>query len=477
MAALTELSATQLARALRARELSPVEVVDAYLARVEAENPALNAIVTLRADDARREAAEAERALARGEEGPLLGVPFTVKDVFATAGVRTTCGTALLADHVPAADATAVARLRAAGGIMLGKTNCSELALWPHTANPLFGETRSPLGPVSPGGSSGGESAAIAARLSPLGLACDFGGSLRWPAQCTGIASIRPTVGRIPGTGLLPALSRREPAPPNSVSLQGRVQVAGPMARTVADLELALGSLCGPDGLDPAAVPVPLRPSAAVDVGALRIAWCDGDGVTAVRADLVAVVERAAARLGASPARPAALERANDCYSRLRAVDGLYEVRALVAGRESEIGEPLRNLLATTGVASMADLATLWIERDELLADFLAFLEEVDVLLLPVAAVPAYDPSGPARAGTRELTPWEVLAPCRAISLFGVPAAAVPCGFSVEGLPVCVQVVGRPFREDEVLAVAAAIESVCASVCASECASELTARG
>ena len=117
----------------------------------------------------------------------------------------------------------------------------------------------------------------------------------------------------------------------------------------------------------------------------------------------------------------------------------------------------------------MADLATLWSERDELRADFLAFLEEVEVLLLPVAAVPAYDASGPARAGTRELTPWEVLAPCRAISLFGVPAAAVPCGFSAEGLPVCVQVVGRPFREDEVLAVAAAIESVCAS--------ELAARG
>ena len=463
MTALTELSATTLARALRGRELSPVEVVDAYLERIEAENPALNAIVTLCAEQARHEAAEAERALRRGDERPLLGVPFTVKDVFATAGVRTTCGSALLADHVPTADATAVARLRAAGGIMLGKTNCPEFALWPHTSNRLFGETRSPLGPVSPGGSSGGDSAAIAARLSPLGLACDFGGSLRWPAQCTGIASIRPTVGRIPGTGLLPSHSRREPAPPNSVSLQGRIQVAGPMARTVADLELALDVLCGPDGRDPAAVPVPLRPSAAVDVGRLRIAWCDGDGVTGVRADLVAAVERAAARLGATPARPAALERANDCFSRLRTVDGLHELRDLVAGREAEIGDPLRDLLAATGDASAADLAALWIERDELRAEMLAFLDEHEVLLLPVAAVPAYDAAAPARVGTRELTPWGVLAPCRAISLFGLPAAAVPCGLSAEGLPVGVQVVGRPFREDEALAVAAAIESMSGS--------------
>ena len=459
MTAATELSATALARALQARELSPVEVVEAYLERIEAENPALNAIVTLCAEAARREAAAAERALARGDRRPLLGVPFTVKDVFASAGVRTTCGTALLADHVPAADATAVARLRAAGGIMLGKTNCPEFGLWPHTANPLFGETRSPLGPVSPGGSSGGESAAVAARLSPLGLGCDFGGSLRWPAQCTGIASIRPTVGRIPGSGLLPSLSGREPAPPNSLSLQGRVQVAGPLARTVADLELALGVLCGPDGIDPAAIPAPLLPSAAVDVGALRMAWCEGDGVTAVRADLVSAVEQAAALFGAGRARPAALERANDCYTRLRAVDGLHELRALVAGREAEIGGPLRDLLAATGDASTAELTALWIERDELRADLLAFLDEYEILLLPVAAVPAYDAAGPARVGSRELTPWEVLAPCRAISLFGVPAAAVPCGLSDEGLPICVQVVGRPYREDEVLAVAAAIES------------------
>ena len=230
------------------------------------------------------------------------------------------------------------------------------------------------------------------------------------------------------------------------------------MARTVADLELALGILCGPDGIDPAATAVPLWASATVDVGALRVAWCDGDGVTEVRADLVAAVERAAAVVGATRARPAALERANDCYTRLRAVDGLPELRALVAGREAEIGGPLRDLLAATGEASVGDLSALWIERDELRADLLVFLEEYGVLLLPVAAVPAYDPSVPARVGARELTPWDVLAPCRAISLFGIPAAAVPCGVSEEGLPICVQVVGRPFREDEVLAVAAAIE-------------------
>jgi Asp-tRNA(Asn)/Glu-tRNA(Gln) amidotransferase A subunit family amidase len=439
-----DLDAFAIAAAVRARDLSPVEVVEAHLERLEEANPRLNAVVTVCADEARRAARslEAERAA-----GPLAGVPFTVKDVIATAGVRTTAGSRLLADHVPARDATAVARLRAADAILLGKGNCSEFALWPHTANPVFGETRSPVGPVGPGGSSGGDAAAVAAEIVPLALAGDFGGSLRWPAHCTGIVALRPTVGRIPGTGQLPQ--------PGSVSLQGRVSVLGPLTRSVADLELALGVLAGPDGIDPLAVPAPLGRVDELP----PLAWCDGDGSVPVRPDVVAVVERAAAALGAERARPAALESAHDVYSRLRALDGLHELRALVAGREQELGEPLRELLAATREGTMAELVALWAERDALRADLLAFLEELPVLLLPVAAVPAYDPlQAPAVAG-RELSAWEVLGPCRAISLFGLPAAAVTCGVSADGLPVAVQVVGRPFREDEVLAVARALEA------------------
>jgi amidase len=306
-AELVELSAGELAAAMRRRDASPVEVVDAHLARIETCNPDLNALVALRQVGARQEAKAAEAALLRGDQlGPLHGIPFTVKDIIATAELPTTCGSGALAGYRPRADATAVARMRAAGGILLGKSNCPEFALGIFSSSPLFGRPQSPLGEITPGGSSAGESAAIAAGLSPLGLGTDFGGSLRWPAHCTGIASIRPTVGRVPGTGQVPGPAGHDSGPPNAVSLQGRLQVIGPLARTAADLDLALSVLVGPDGIDPAAVPVPLPRAADTDALALAYAWCDGDGSTPLRPDVVALVEQAATcleRLGATVVR------------------------------------------------------------------------------------------------------------------------------------------------------------------------------
>jgi Asp-tRNA(Asn)/Glu-tRNA(Gln) amidotransferase A subunit family amidase len=438
-----QLSAVSLAAAVRARQLSPVEVVEAHLERLWEANEELNAIVTVTAEHARAEA----RRLERDPAGPLAGVPFTVKDVIATANVRTTAGSCVLADHVPRLDATVVARARAAGAILIGKGNCSEFALWPHTTNPLFGETRNPVGPVSAGGSSGGDAAAVSAGIVPLALGGDFGGSLRWPAHCTGIAALRPTPGRVPRTGEIPGCG--------SVSLQGRVSVLGPLARTVDDLELALTVLAGPDGIDPLAVPAPLGRAEGVE----HVAWCDGDGTTPVRPDLVAVVEEAAAVIGAERSRPSALERANDVYSRLRRLDGLHELRALVGGRDEELGQPLRSLLAETRDGTMAELVELWAERDALRASFLSFLDRYPILILPVAAVPAYDPRFAPVVENHELSAWDVLAPCRAVSLFGVPAAAVTVGTTRDGLPVAVQIVGRPFCEDEVLAVARRLEA------------------
>jgi Asp-tRNA(Asn)/Glu-tRNA(Gln) amidotransferase A subunit family amidase len=438
-----QLTAVSLAAAVRARELSPVEVVEAHLERLWEANEELNAIVTVSADQARADA----RKLERDPVGPLAGVPFTVKDVIAAAGVRTTAGSRVLAAHVPRCDATVVARTRAAGAILIGKGNCSEFALWPHTANPLFGETRNPVGPVSPGGSSGGDAAAVAAEIVPLALGGDFGGSLRWPAHCTGIAALRPTAGRVPRTGEIPGCG--------SISLQGRVSVLGPLARTVDDLELALNVLAGPDGVDPLVVPAPLGRVEDVQ----PVAWCDGDGTTPVRPDLVAVVEAAATAIGAERSRPSALACANDVYSRLRRLDGLHELREVVAGREDELGQPLRSLLAETRDGTMAELVELWAERDALRATFLSFLDHYPILILPVAAVPAYDPRIAPVVEKHELSAWDVLAPCRAVSLFGVPTAAVTVGTSEDGLPVAVQIVGRPFREDQVLAVARALEA------------------
>jgi Asp-tRNA(Asn)/Glu-tRNA(Gln) amidotransferase A subunit family amidase len=437
-----QLTAASIAAAVRARELSPVEVVEAHLERLGEANTELNAIVTVTAEQARADA----RRLEHDPAGALAGVPFTAKDVIATAGVRTTAGSRVLANHVPECDATVVARLRAAGAILMGKGNCSEFALWPHTTNPLFGDTRNPVGPISPGGSSGGDAVAVAAEIVPLAVGGDFGGSLRWPAHCTGIAALRPTAGRVPRTGEIPGCG--------SISLQGRVSVLGPLARSVDDLEVALNVLAGPDGVDPLVVPAPLGRVEGVE----QVAWCDGDGTTPVRSDLVDVVQFAATAVGAEYCRPPGLECANEVYSRLRSLDGLHELRTVVAGREDELGQSLRSLLAETRAGTMAELVELWAERDALRARFLTFLDLHPVLILPVAAVPAYDPGIPPVVDEHELSPWDVLAPCRAVSLFGVPSAAVTIGTSRDGLPAAVQIVGRPFREDDVLAVARALE-------------------
>jgi len=403
-----------------------------------------------------------DRAVAEGADLPLAGVPFTVKDVIAAGGVRMTGGTPFLRDFVPRLDATAVARLREAGAILLGKTNCPEFAMFGYTKNSLFGETRNPVGPVTVGGSSGGEGAALAAGCSALGLGTDFGGSVRWPAHCTGVAALRPTSGRVPGTGQLPTPSLDEPFHPGEDTFQGRVQVIGPLARTVDDLELALRVVAGPDGLDRFAVSAPLGRGRGLKVE--RAAVWDGPASPGVRGDVIAVVREAGRALeerGArvSDARPRMLDRAVALYTELRDLDRLGDVRRLVRGHESEVGEDVRAAIAAAEEAERrapdADAVPLWEERDRLGGEFVSYLDRHFALLMPVATVPPYPLEGPPPSvNGQDQTTWEVLAPCRLISLFGMPAATVPFGKSAEGLPIGVQVVGRPFREDEVLAVA-----------------------
>ncbi|WP_190243039.1 amidase [Arthrobacter globiformis] len=464
---LTRLSMTEWATALREGRLTAIECLEVHLERIAEANPRLNAIVTLN-PLAAEEAAAADRAAAEGRSlGPLHGVPFTVKDTLATKGLRTTAGSPLLGDYVPEQSATAVRRLREAGAVLLGKTNCSEFAVETHTRNPLFGDTWSPWGPgLTSGGSTGGDSAAVASGMSAFGLGTDFGGSIRWPAHCTGLASLRPTVGLVPETGLLPYLppAAGESLPvPNSMSALHRLGTVAWLARSVDDLGVLLGILAGPDGGDPSTVPVPLGgPVETLD--GISCAWFEDEGTHPVREDLVAAVRRAAATLNGlgvptTHGRPPGLERAAAAFVALRTAEGMPEVVELASGREDQLGSNLRNTLLGAEPVSVADYRKAAAERDAIRAQVLGFMEQHNILLLPVASVPASDPRTGSFTVSGQDIPWTELGSCcRAISILGFPVAVVPCGLSREGLPVGVQVVGRPYRDREVLAVAAALE-------------------
>jgi aspartyl-tRNA(Asn)/glutamyl-tRNA(Gln) amidotransferase subunit A len=446
------LDATALAEAIRSRELSSLEVVAAHLARIEERNPELNAVVTL-APDARDRARERDAAIAGGEGGigALHGVPFTVKDTLDTAGLRTTRGSLLYAEHVPVADATAVARMTQAGGVLLGKTNTPELALWWETDNLVFGLTRNPRDPArTAGGSSGGEAAAIASGMSPVGLGSDVGGSIRHPAHCCGIVGLKPTHGRVPLTGHFPEV------------LLGVMHV-GPLARSVRDAALALGVLAGPDGRDPYALPVPLDLDAASR--ALRIGVVPDGGAAPVAAEVEAVVRSAAGALAASGCEVAEVRVAalaehdwNALTMVLYGVESGEEVQRIVAGREQELHPRLQRRLAASG-GTLAEYTAARDAWEALRRDTVRALVDVDVLLGPCAPVAAFAHGAdelevdgvavPPRHVLQATIPWD---------LTGSPALAVPFGTSADGLPIDVQLVGRHFDEAALFRAGALLE-------------------
>lgn len=465
-------SALELAAAIRSGKTSAREVVELHLERIRQVNPQLNAVVTLCEERARERAAAADRAIAEGREvGPLHGVPMVVKDTLVVAGLRATAGSLLLADFVPERTAPAIARLEQAGAILLGKSNCPEFALDIHTDNRVFGATRNPLDPTrTPGGSSGGDAAAVASGCAALGIGTDYGGSIRFPAACTGLAALRPTVGLVPATGMLPFTSEGPLPPPNSMSLAGQLHTIAPIARRIADVWAAVTVMAGPDDRDLGTTPVQLGDPATVDVPGLAVAWCGGEGTIPVRPDLIAAVERAATALGRLGAdvveqRPAGFERAEGIYATFRAADGLPDHAALAAGREDQLSGTLAEWFAGLPVATVPEYRRAAAARDALRADVLEGMASRPILLLPVASIPAFVPSfapGPRSFHVEGVEiPWiSILAPCRVVSLLGLPAAVVRFGTSAEGLPVGVQVVGRPFHDHEVVAVVAALEAL-----------------
>jgi len=443
--------AHSIASAVTRREVGAREVVEEHLAHIDAENGRLNAIVTVAAEQALREADALDARLDRGDSvGVLAGVPFTVKDLVATAGVRTTAASRSLVDNVPGFDAPAVASMKAAGAILVGKTNTPEFGTSGLTDNELFGPTLNPLGtpglPRSPGGSSGGEAAALASGMSVVGLGTDFGGSVRWPAHCTGLCSIRPTVGRVPADGQYPGVSSGGRLLANPVTVHGTLQTIGPMARNLDDLTLALRVISAPH--------VAWTDPATVDVDRLTITWAAGEGTVPVDEEIVDVVRETAGRLGARPYRGSALAEGNDLFGRLRATQTHTDIEALASA--DPFGAVIRDLLSTAGRAGQREVEDLWAARTGLVRRLLD--EMGDVLVLPVASIGA-PPLGLDRFGVdgRLLTWQEALASCRTISVTGFPSVVVPVGETSDGMPVGVQIVARPFQDHVALAVAACL--------------------
>ncbi|MFC7448057.1 amidase [Rhodococcus daqingensis] len=446
--------AQSIARAVSSRELTAREVIDQHLGHIGRTNRQLNAIVTVAAESAVRAADEIDARLDRGERvGALAGVPFTVKDLIATAGIRTTAGSQALVDNVPSVDAPAVARMRAQGAVLIGKTNTPEFGASGLTHNDLFGFTLNPLSPGgierSPGGSSGGEASAIASGMSVVGLGTDFGGSVRWPAHCTGLCSVRPTNGRIDADGQYPGVMIDGRALTNRVTMHGSVQTIGPMARSLDDLVLLLRILSSPQyrWVDPG----------GVRLDELDVRWAAGEGTVPVSAEIVAAVTESVQRLRPSVRsmqeyKGGALRQANDLFTRMRAAETHTDITQY--GTAAGFSENIRGILAAARPTAMTDIEALWARRAELLHEFLSTMG--DLLILPVASILA-PPIGETQFNVDgSVLSWaDALASSRAISVLGVPSVVVPVATSACGLPIGVQIIARPWHEHNALAAAA----------------------
>ncbi|MGB9179606.1 MAG: amidase [Pyrinomonadaceae bacterium] len=453
---LTKQTVANLIELIRSRAVSPVEVVEAHLERIARLNPQLNAVVTL-APDAMERAREAESAIMRGENvGPLHGLPFTVKDTIETKDLRTTSGSVFRADYIPQKDATAVAHMKSAGAILVGKTNVSEMAMDYESVNPVFGRTNNPHDlSLTAGGSSGGEAAAISSCLSPAGLGSDLAGSIRLPAHFCGICGLKPTVGRVAGDGQFPP----------GIGPYSLGATIGPMARRVEDLALLLKVLDETNDSTPAADSV--RDAEKIDLRNVRVAFYTDDGVTPVSDETRDAVEAAAlalerAGLEVLECRPPAVEHGPSLWLKIFSQASVAQLREVYEGQEEKAGDFIQWRLANAAKNApppLDEYIKAWMERDRLRASLVEWMLKTPLILAPAGATTAFKHDArKVNVCGREVGTFRAFGYLHTFNVFDLPSVCVPVARSREGLPIGVQVVARPFHEEAALAAALRLE-------------------
>ncbi len=452
----TQQSAVELLTLLQESRISPLELANEYISQIERLNPRLNALVDFDADRVRQQARTAERS--KAVHGPLFGLPVTVKASISAAGYRCEIGSLINRGSIPSEDATMVSRLRNAGATILGTTNTPEFLMAYETDNNLYGRTNNPWNlDYTPGGSSGGESAAIAAGLSAGGFGSDSGGSVRVPAHFTGTCSLKPTPGRFPGNGHLPACV-------GPFSILGAI---GPMARTMDDVALLFEVLSGQDPTDPVSPPISHRRVSSDDVKCLRVGWFEDDGLVPVTPETRQAVQAAARSLqkqgfDVRPFRPKGLEQARKPWWTFFVRCGAMFVDSLVRGHEVELSPVLRGFLEIAHAEpplTADELLNAWAECDVIRGKLLQQMQEFPVLLCPVCSIPAFRHGERQwRVDGQEVKYLDVMRYTQWFNLLAAPAAVIPVGRSPEGLPIGVQIVARPFEDEVALAVASIID-------------------
>lgn len=430
---------------LQSRKLSSRELLDAHLKNIQALNPKVNAFVRVLEEQP------------IDHSGPLAGIPVSIKDSFDFAGLPTTCGSTLLRDKIAVRDATTVLRLKQAGAIPIGKTNCPEFLSNYESDNFVSGRTNNPWNlERTPGGSSGGEAAAIAARFSAGGIGSDGGGSIRVPAHFTGIVGLKPTPGRVSSVGHVPEMSHPG----------GMVGVAGPMARTAADVRLLFRVLAGYDAQDPFSAPVPLRDA---DLKGLRIGLIETFNRVPVQAAVAQALQKAAGcladlKIPVEPFSTQGLEHAPNLWWFLFGVLPARLTQDLIAGREEQVHwtgkEFLRQALAEPE-PTVKQLTEIFAAREQMRTALLLQMEQYPVLLAPVSSVSAF-PHRQRRYATpaKEIGQFQAMMSATWVNLLGLPAISIPFGLDADGLPVGIQLVGRPFEDELLLDLAVELEKV-----------------